>query len=113
MHELSIIMNIIEIAEEEAGKAKANSVKEINLEIGCLSTIEPYAFDFAWKQAINQTMLANAALNIDWVKGRGQCNICHTQFATEELYSTCNNCSSASISLVRGKELRIKSLVVT
>ena len=60
MHELSIVMSIIQIAEKESAKNNAAGVDEIELEIGALSGIEMSAFDFAWQQAIRSTLLENA-----------------------------------------------------
>ena len=40
MHELSIALGIVKIAEDETAKAKATSVTKIELEIGVLSGIE-------------------------------------------------------------------------
>lgn len=60
MHELSIVMSIIQIAEKESAKNNAAGVDEIELEIGDLSGIEMTAFDFAWAQAIRSTLLEKA-----------------------------------------------------
>ena len=54
MHELSIVMSIIKLAAEQAD---ADMIEEIELDIGCLSGIDMDSFDFAWKQAIKQTVL--------------------------------------------------------
>ena len=43
MHEFSIAVSIIEIAEAEAQKAHAVKIKELVLDIGTMSGIEFYA----------------------------------------------------------------------
>ncbi len=40
MHELSIVMSILEIATHEAEKERAQMIDEIELDIGCLSSKE-------------------------------------------------------------------------
>ena len=62
MHELSIVMSIIDIAREQATKAGAQTVEEIELEIGALSTIEMNAFEFAWQQGKKNTLLEHSIL---------------------------------------------------
>lgn len=52
MHELSIVMGIIDIAEKEAKMAGVSIVEEIELEIGLLSGVEMEALEFAWNHAI-------------------------------------------------------------
>ena len=60
MHELSIVMSIIDIAQKESSKANALIVDEIEIDIGDFSTIEMDAFEFAWQQAVKETVLENA-----------------------------------------------------
>ena len=65
MHELSIALGIVKIAEDESAKANANSVKVIELEIGSMSGIEMDSLDFAWPVAVKDTVLENARRDID------------------------------------------------
>ena len=48
MHELSIAMGIVRIAENEIAKVNAQKVEQIELEIGTLAGIEIDALDFVW-----------------------------------------------------------------
>ncbi len=57
MHEFSIAMSIIEIAEDEAKKAKAEAIKELILDIGTMSGIEFYALDTAMEMAVKTPCL--------------------------------------------------------
>jgi len=113
MHELSIVMSIIDIAEQQAKNANAVSVDEIELEIGELSGIEEQAFDFAWQQAVKDTVLNNAERVITKIPGEGLCMECDASFPVHQLYDPCPVCGKHFISVQKGKELRVKSLVVT
>ena len=62
MHELSIVMSVIEIAQQQATHANASIIDEIELDIGSMSGIEMSAWDFAWKQGVRNTILENACL---------------------------------------------------
>jgi hydrogenase nickel incorporation protein HypA/HybF len=55
MHELSIVMSIVDIVNEQAATAHATVIEEIEMDIGCLSTVEMNAFEFAWQQAVRDT----------------------------------------------------------
>ena len=112
MHELSIVLNIIDIVEKEAMKTKAVSVNGITLEIGQLSTIEPSAFDMAWQQAIKNTLLQNVELNVEYIPGKAVCMDCGEIFPVKELYDPCPKCGSFLSEITTGKELKIKSLTI-
>ena len=113
MHELSIVMSIVDIAQQQAEQADASIVEEIEIDIGCLSTIEMNAFEFAWRQAVKQTILEGAVKKINRIKGKAQCSDCDTSFALENLYDACPECGQHLINILAGKELRVKSLVVS
>ncbi len=112
MHELSIVMSIIQIAEKESAKNNAAGVDEIELEIGALSGIEMTAFDFAWQQAIHSTLLEKATRTINFIPGEGKCMDCHALFPMQQLYEPCPVCGDHFVSVLKGKELRVKSLVI-
>jgi hydrogenase nickel incorporation protein HypA/HybF len=112
MHELSIVMSIVDIARQEADKANAAAIEEIEIDIGCLSTIEMNAFEFAWQQAVKETVLANTLKKINRIKGKAVCSGCDAKFIVENLYDECPACGENFIIITAGKELRVRSLVV-
>lgn len=113
MHELSIVMSIVDIAQQHAEKANAEIIEEIEMDIGCLSTIDMDAFEFAWQQAVKQTILEGAVKKINLIKGKGTCLDCKASFPLENLYDACPVCGQHLINILEGKELRVKSLVVS
>lgn len=113
MHELSIVMSIIDIAQTHAEQSDAATIDEIEIDIGCLSTIEMNAFEFAWKQGVKQTMLEGSVKKINRIKGKAQCSGCGALFPLENIYDACPACGEQFIDILAGKELRVKSLVVS
>ena len=113
MHELSIVMSVIEIAQQHAARANADTIDEIELDIGSMSSIEMSAWDFAWKQAVTDTILENAVSKINLIKAKAKCNDCDAEFAIQHYYDACPVCGQHLISIIQGKELRVKSLVVS
>ena len=112
MHELSIVMSIIDIANKQLENASANVIEEIELEIGALSGIEEGAFEFAWKQAVKNTALQNSKRVIHKIEGKATCLDCMIDFTIEQLYDPCPVCGGHFLNINKGKELRVKSLVV-
>lgn len=112
MHELSIVMSIVDIATKQAAQEKAQSIEEIELDIGELSTIEMEAFDFAWQQGIKGTLLENSIRVVNRIEGKGKCLECEAEFPLHQVYEACPVCKNHFISVLQGKELRVKSLII-
>ena len=112
MHELSIALGIVKIAEDETSKAKASKVTKIELEIGVLSGIEIDSLNFIWEFAVKDSILELAEKEISIIPGKGKCVDCDTEFDMENIYDCCPNCNSYFKEILKGKELRVKALEV-
>jgi hydrogenase nickel incorporation protein HypA/HybF len=113
MHELSIALGIVDIAEKETKKAGASKVDIIELEIGALSGVELDSLDFIWPNAVEGTVLEGAKKEIDFVKAIGYCMECDIEFPMEFVYDNCPNCKGYLKDVIKGKELRVKALEVS
>jgi hydrogenase nickel incorporation protein HypA/HybF len=112
MHELSIALGIVKIAEEESRKAKARSVKSIELEIGSMAGIEMDSLDFAWPIAVKDTVLEHASREIDLISAKAKCLECQTDYDLKHIFDACPSCNSYFKDIYQGKELRVKALEV-
>ena len=112
MLELSIALSIIELAEAEAGKAGSSEIIELELEVGFLAGIDFEALEFALEMSKHRTILEKAKIRINKIKAMRHCRNCNIDFETEDLVSPCPECKNYHLELIRGDELRIKSLVV-
>lgn len=113
MHELSVVMGIVKIAEQEALKGGAIKIERIELEIGNLAGIDFQALDFVWDSAVQGTMLERAEREIIQIEGKATCSDCDHEFEIEKYYDPCPNCNSFLKIIQQGKELRIKALEVS
>jgi hydrogenase nickel incorporation protein HypA/HybF len=112
MHELSVALGIVTIAENEIKKAHAKSVELIELEIGALAGIEMESLDFVWQTAVYNTVLEHAFKKINIIEGKAKCIDCDAVFKIDHLYDSCPKCESYFKSIIQGKELRVKALEV-
>lgn len=112
MHELSIVLSIVDSVEEAVRKEEALAVKRIVLDIGTMSGIEMDSFDFAWESAIKQTVLERAERVINHIPAVATCLECHTDFEKTEAYDPCPTCGNFLHALKSGKEMKIKSLLI-
>jgi len=113
MHELSIVMSIIEISEQQALAADAKVIDEIELDIGMLSGLEMDALEFAWSQAVKHTMLEKAIKKINRIHALATCMDCDAAFSIERYDDACPVCGQHVLNITQGKELRVKSLLVS
>ncbi len=112
MHELSIVMSIVDQVSEQVVKNNATKVKRIELEIGNLAGIEWDSFDFAWEPATKKTVLQNAERVVNHIKAIAHCVDCDYEFEKHKPYDACPNCGKYLHYLKTGKELKIKSLLI-
>lgn len=112
MHEFSIAISIIEIAEAEAKKANSKGIKELVLDVGTMAGIEFFALDAAMEMAVKNTLLEKAKLTVNKIQAKARCTECKTEFDISQVYDPCPKCESLYHELLGGKELQIKSLVV-
>ena len=112
MHEFSIAMNIVEIAEAEARKATATEVKELVLDIGTLSGVEFDALDTALEMAVKNTILGQTKIIVNKIDARAKCSECSSTFVITQVFDPCPHCGSLYHELLFGQELQIRALVV-
>ena len=113
MHELSIALGIVKIAEDETKKANAKKVDLIELEIGTLAGIEFDSLDFVWPSAVKDTVLENAEKSTIIIEAKGKCLDCDTIFDLKNVFDPCPKCNSFLKGIIQGKELRVKSIEVS
>ncbi|MGB5362039.1 MAG: hydrogenase maturation nickel metallochaperone HypA [Aureibaculum sp.] len=113
MHEMSVALGIVKIAENETAKAKANRVDLIELEIGTLAGIELDSLDFIWPLAVKDTVLEKATKKIIIIPAKGKCLDCDSIFEIQHLYDSCPSCNSFIKGIIQGKELKVKALEVS
>jgi hydrogenase nickel incorporation protein HypA/HybF len=112
MHEFSIAMDIVDIASVAATEAEATVVKEIEVEIGQLSGVVMEALEFSLEAAVKGTVLETARRNLVVIPGRARCTKCYHEYDTDTLFMPCPECGACAPDIVRGRELRVKSLLV-
>ena len=69
MHELSLAMSLIELAEAETAKSGNSRIVSVKVIVGQQSGVDPDAFCFMLDLAKKNTMLENAVIDLDIVDG--------------------------------------------
>lgn len=111
MHELGIMINVVQNVENFA---KQNGITEIDtlvIQIGELSPVIPRYAKACYPAAVDGTMLENTKLEIEILPGNCICNSCNSVYNYLECKGTCPNCNSDEWELLGGKEFNIKEIV--
>lgn len=110
MHEMSLAMNIVELAETAARDDHANAITRIDIEVGELAGVTLDALEFSLSVAIQATMAESAELNIQFVKGSARCKNCNHTFHLEQLWAVCPECADIRFEILAGQELKVNSI---
>jgi hydrogenase nickel incorporation protein HypA/HybF len=112
MHELSIAMSIVDMAEEEAERRDVK-IDAVHLELGKLSGVVAEALLFSYEMACSGTRLEGSRLVIKEVPIEVYCPACKTQrILTSMQWFCCPECSTPTSDVIHGKELIITALEV-
>ena len=113
MHELSIAMSIVEVAEEEARSRGALRVTAVHVRLGLLAGVVKDALLSSYEMACEDTPLKGSQLVVEEVPGVIYCPVCDARrpVLTSEWFS-CSECGTIASDLVQGKELEVIALEV-
>ena len=113
MHELSIAMSIIELAEEEADRRGGLQITAVHVRLGCLTGVVKEALLSSYEIAREDTPLAESKLVIEEVPGVIFCPACNARRPVDSAeWFRCGECGALAAELIEGKELEVVSLEV-
>lgn len=113
MHELAIAQSIVALAEEQARQRGAKAIEELELEIGRLAGVEIPTLEFALESAVKGSLLEKARIVRHYIDGEACCAACESVYPLPTLLTPCPRCGSWYFRILKGKELRVKSIVIT
>ena len=112
MHELSIAMSIVELAEEEAAE-RGVGIRAVHLKLGPLSGVVKRALLSAYELACEQTILEGSQLVIEEVPIEVYCPKCEApRTLTSMQWFICPICESPVSEVLHGKELEVTALEI-
>jgi hydrogenase nickel incorporation protein HypA/HybF len=112
MHELSIAMSIVDLAEEEAEQRGAQ-INAIHLKLGALAGVVKAALLSSFEMASYDTVLQGARLVIVDVPVVIFCSNCSSeQTPKSSQHFSCPVCQTPSSQIIHGKELEVVALEI-
>jgi hydrogenase nickel incorporation protein HypA/HybF len=112
MHELSIAMSIVEMAQEEADLRDVQ-IEAVHLELGLLAGVVADALLFSYEVACSGTRLEGSRLIIKEVPIEVFCPACRTpKVLTSMQWFCCPDCGAPTSEVIHGKEMIVTALEV-
>jgi hydrogenase nickel incorporation protein HypA/HybF len=112
MHEISIAISIVEIAEANARKQGARSIQLVKLRLGEFTTIVQEALEFAFEIARQDTMAAHATLTIEVVPMVVRCLSCGiVPNPIRDILLSCPQCG-LPLEIVEGEDIQLEYIEV-
>jgi hydrogenase nickel incorporation protein HypA/HybF len=113
MHELSIAMSILDLAEEESQKHGCARILGIHLKLGCLSGVVKESLLSAFHLAREQTPFEETELLIEEVPAVVHCPTCKSKRAVVSVQNMCCvECGTPSADITSGRDLELVAMEI-
>jgi|SRR6185437_5188606 len=114
MHELSIVLGIIDGVTEEAERCGAARVNSVHLRLGALSGVVKEALLFAYDLACEGTLLEGSQLIVEPSPVLIHCSRCDADRVLESPQGfCCPVCGTPSVDVLQGREIEVMAMEVT
>lgn len=111
MHELGIVVKVLEQVDQLAAEYKAEKILKVTMEVGEVSSIVPDLFTDAFDWAKKKTRFAREAeLEMIIIEGRTYCRSCGETYKTVAHGKKCPHCGSFDTYLLTGDQIIIKDV---
>lgn len=113
MHELGIVMHVVDQAEKVAVENNVERVLKLTIEVGEVSSIVPELFTECFEWAKKKTKhLKGTELELILLEAVSYCRDCKKTYKTTEHAKECPHCGGNDTYLVTGNEMNIKDMEV-
>ena len=113
MHELSIAMSIVDLAQEEVERRGKMQISAVHLKLGALSGVVKEALLSCYDMACAGTPLQGSSLMIEDVPVVVFCPTCQAQRPLNSIQLfCCAECGTPTGEIVEGKEIEVVALEI-
>jgi len=113
MHELGLVNYAVKEVSKIAEQNNVSRIKSVTLEFGEVSGIvTDYLYDYWNWYSKKFPMFEDSTLYCEEIPAVTWCDNCKIQYSTVAYGKTCPHCGSGRTWLLRGNEMRIKSIEV-
>ena len=111
MHEMSIAVNIIDLANSYAKSSGGGKISQVEVEIGPLAGVMEESLQFCFDAAAKNTLAEDAELVIINTQGKAQCTSCNKTVTIEQHGVLCPVCQGI-LQVLSGDELKLRAVTI-
>lgn len=111
MHELGVLLQVVEQVEEVAAQNQVEKIKTLVLQVGEISAMIPRYMQKLYPAAVSESVLEGSELKIEIIPANGRCRECKNVFSLTENKGVCPHCQSENFEMISGREFFIKEIV--
>jgi hydrogenase nickel incorporation protein HypA/HybF len=82
------------------------------MSVGEFSGVDPELLEIAFEEMISETPLCGAVLELKLIPLEARCETCEKHFTVQRFEFLCPECRSPNITILRGEQLMLESLVM-
>jgi hydrogenase nickel incorporation protein HypA/HybF len=113
MHELSIVISMIDQIMEESDNRGGLNIEAVHLRLGLFSGVDKGALLFSYELACEGSPLAGSRLVIETVPLVIYCEACRKDRTPPSVYQlSCPECGTPAQKIVTGREIEVAGLEV-
>jgi len=107
MHEMALAEGVLAVVLDAA---EGEAVRRVRLSVGVLQAVVPESLRFSFQLAAENTIAADAVVELTEVLGRLRCHACdrESEFAAPPL--SCRHCGASDVELLAGDELLVDAV---
>jgi hydrogenase nickel incorporation protein HypA/HybF len=111
MHEITILVQLVNMVEKEARANKlAEKIDTIVVQLGQLTSIVPKYLKEYYPNVTEGTSLEGSKLEIEMIPGNGLCHHCNKVFRIIEHKGKCPICEANDWEMLSGQEFILKEI---
>lgn len=110
MHELSIVMSLMELCEQHAKENDVQSVTKVSVKIGKQSGVEPELLRSSFDTFKQGTICDKAEFDLHLQEVVVKCRDCEAESVVENFNYICAECNSTNVEAIAGQEMHLMSL---
>jgi hydrogenase nickel incorporation protein HypA/HybF len=111
MHELGIMINIIEQVEKIARENEVEQIEALVLQVGEIAPVVPQYLEACFPAAVDGTLMQDTELRIEVIPANALCKSCRQVFHLLEHPRACPECESTEWEVLSGREFNIKEII--
>jgi hydrogenase nickel incorporation protein HypA/HybF len=110
MHELSIVASLFEVLLAKAQENRATKIVGVRLKVGKLAGIVPELLESAFDRYKQDTIAAEARLEMEEVPLKLRCRKCGAEIEKEDFVLVCPSCKGTDLEILEGMELLLDKI---